>query len=591
MPEEKIEWRRNLRVYWQLLKRYKWLFILTLFVIFLVEMTLVAEKYLFKLIVDNGTEWAADKLEMSTYIKIILAVMIAYVLMALLRTVLKYAQLQMINLMDSRIIKDLKLKFFNHILHLDYDFHTSHKTGSLISRLIRGASAIERMTDVWVFQAAPLVFQLAGVVGGLLLFSVTPALIALLTVLAFVAFSVFIQYFQQSYFIRMNNAEDIEKANISDVFTNIETVKYFGKERRISRIYDKLATKTKRTQRAGWKWFSYQDAGQSLILSVGSFFIVYYPLMQFLDGAITLGSLVFIYTVYTNLFGPLFGFVWGIRNLYNSMTDIQSLFQYLKEEAKVTDKPGAKPIKIKKGQIELKDVHFKYHKRSIFKHFELKIRPNEKVALVGPSGGGKSSLVKLIFRLYDVQRGQVLIDGKDLRDVQKESLRAEIAIVPQECILFDDTIYNNIKFSNPGAKRKDVMKAMKFAQLDKIIKNFPKRENTIVGERGVKLSGGEKQRVSIARAILADKKILVLDEATSALDSETEHEIQKDLQKLMKGRTSIVIAHRLSTIMHADRILVLADGKIVQQGKHSQLIKKKGMYKRLWNLQKGGYID
>ena len=197
----------------------------------------------------------------------------------------------------------------------------------------------------------------------------------------------------------------------------------------------------------------------------------------------------------------------------------------------------------------------------------------------------------MLNRFYDVNSGEILIDGKNIKEFKQESLRGETGIVPQECILFDDTIYNNIKFANTKASRKEILKAIKFAQLNKIIQNFPKKEKTIVGERGVKLSGGEKQRVSIARAILANKKILVLDEATSSLDSKTEHEIQKDLQKLLQGRTSIIIAHRLSTIMFADRILVMKKGKIIQQGKHNELIKQKGEYEKLWNLQKGGYIS
>jgi len=235
-------------------------------------------------------------------------------------------------------------------------------------------------------------------------------------------------------------------------------------------------------------------------------------------------------------------------------------------------------------------MDFKYHKRKIFNKFNLKIPANKKVAFVGHSGCGKTTLVKLLYRFYDIENGQILIDNKDIRDVKQESLREEMSMVPQEAVLFDDTIYNNVAFSNPKASKQEVLRAMRFAQLDKVVKDFPDKEKTIVGERGVKLSGGEKQRVSIARAILANKKILVLDEATSSLDSETEHEIQRDLEKLMQGRTSIIIAHRLSTIMHADMIIVLQKGKIVQTGTHRQLITKSGEYKKLWNLQKGGYI-
>ena len=246
---------------------------------------------------------------------------------------------------------------------------------------------------------------------------------------------------------------------------------------------------------------------------------------------------------------------------------------------------------IKSGEIEFKNVFFSYGNKKILDDFSLKIPEDKKIAFVGQSGSGKSTLVRLLYRLYDVNSGEILIDGKDIREFKQESLRGEMSIVPQDCILFDDTIYNNILFSNPSASKSEVMKAIKFAQLDKVIDQLPEKEDTIVGERGVKLSGGEKQRVSIARALLADKKILVLDEATSALDSETEYEIQKSLIDLMKGRTSIIIAHRLSTIMTADKIVVLKGGKIVQQGKHSELIEQPGEYRKLWNLQKGGYLE
>jgi len=245
------------------------------------------------------------------------------------------------------------------------------------------------------------------------------------------------------------------------------------------------------------------------------------------------------------------------------------------------------------GDIEFKDVWFRYPTRPdvwILKNFNLKIKPNEKVAFVGHSGCGKTTLVKLLYRFYDVLEGKIKIDRKDIRDVKQESLRGELSIVPQECVLFDDSIFNNIKFSNPTASRREVWEAIRFAQLEEFILNLPQKYKTIVGERGVKLSGGEKQRVSIARAILANKKILVLDEATSSLDSQTEYDIQFALAKLLKNRTSIIIAHRLSTIMNADRIIVMKHGRIIQQGTHEKLINQDGEYKKLWDMQRGGYL-
>jgi ATP-binding cassette subfamily B protein len=385
-------------------------------------------------------------------------------------------------------------------------------------------------------------------------------------------------------------ASDIEKGMISDVFTNIDSIKYFGKEKKISRNFSKTMKNTKLANLKFWKYYKWLSAGQIGILSIGTFFIIYLPLTQFLSKEITLGTLVFIYTIYGNIVGPVFNLAQGIRKFYRSIGDLHDLFGYGKIENEIKDKPNAEELKIKEGTVEFKNVDFKYGRRKFFSNFNLKIKKNEKLALVGHSGCGKTTLVKLLNRFYDVDSGEILIDGKNITNFKQESLRRETGIVPQECILFDDTIYNNIRFANEKAPREEIMKAMKFAQLDRIIKNFPKKENTIVGERGVKLSGGEKQRVSIARAILANKKILVLDEATSSLDSETEHEIQKDLKKLLKGRTSIIIAHRLSTIMNADKIIVMKNGKILQQGKHEDLIKQRGEYNKLWSLQKGGYI-
>ena len=280
----------------------------------------------------------------------------------------------------------------------------------------------------------------------------------------------------------------------------------------------------------------------------------------------------------------------GSRNLYRATADFEDLFQYGKINNEIKDKPGAGPLKVGQGTIEFKNVTFTYRKKPLLSGFSLKIKGHQKVALVGPSGAGKTTLIRLLYRFYDLEQGSITIDETDISQVKQTSLRDSLSMVPQECILFDDTLYNNIAFSKPDASRADVFKAIQFAQLGEFIDNLPQKENTIVGERGVKLSGGEKQRVSIARALLANKRILVLDEATSSLDSQTEHAIQEGLKGLMKGRTSILIAHRLSTIMSADLIVVLDRGKVVQQGTHQSLILEQGLYQKLWNLQKGGYM-
>jgi ATP-binding cassette subfamily B protein len=494
------------------------------------------------------------------------------------------------NILDSSLILDLKNKFFNHIIGLDHEFHVTHKTGSLISKLTRGANAIERMTDNFIFNIFPLIFQTIIASASIIYFSFAPAIAILLTAGCFIVLSFYMQKKQEPSNILANQTEDLEKGITADFFTNIDPIKYFGKEDFIKQKHKKLTENTKRNFLKYWNHIRWLSAGQSLILSIGTFAILYFPIKEFLAGTMTLGTLTFIYTVYIGMIGNMFGFVHGIRDYYRAMADFQELFDYGKIQKQIKDKPNAKNLEIKNGTVELKNLNFSYGRRKIFKNFNLKIPKNKKIALVGHSGCGKTTLVKLLYRMYDIDSGTILIDGKDIRNIKQESLRNEMSMVPQEAVLFDDTIYNNVAFSKPKATKEEILNAIRFAQLDKIIKDFPNKEKTIVGERGVRLSGGEKQRVSIARAILANKKILVLDEATSSLDSETEFEIQKDLKNLMQGRTSIIIAHRLSTIMHADVIVVMQKGQIVQMGTHNQLISQPGEYKKLWNLQKGGYI-
>ncbi len=588
--KKKINWKFNLSVYWSFLREYKLLFFKLLFITFIFEGLLVADKYLFKVVIDNGTKFVSHTLPINNFINILYIIAAVFVIIIFIRTISSWLKVHFLLKLDTKIIYDLKKKYFNHILGLDYNFHTTHKTGSLISRIGRGSNAVENMTDTLAFQFAPMIFQLIVVGISLAYFSWVPAIVLIITVFIFISYSFYIQHIQQESKILHNKSEDFEKGFVGDVFTNIESIKYFGKENIIKNKFEKKSEDTQRKMAKYFSYFKWFDSGQVFILGVGMFFLIYFPIVSFLNREISLGTLSFIYMVYGNVVGTMFSFVWGMRNFYKSMADFQDLFEYGKLKNDIKDKPSAKNLKIKEGMIEFKDVNFNYKKRKIFENFNLKINKNEKIALVGHSGCGKTTLLKLLYRLYDVKSGEVLIDNKNIKEFNQESLRSEMSIVPQECILFDDTIYNNIKFANFKLSKKEIFKAIKFAQLDKIIKQFPDKEKTIVGERGVKLSGGEKQRVSIARAILANKKVLVLDEATSSLDSETEHEIQKDLQKLLQGRTSIIIAHRLSTIMNADRIIVMKKGKIVQQGKHLDLINKSGEYQKLWNLQKGGYI-
>lgn len=591
---KKVDFKENLKTYFKFTKPYKWLFLIVIFLATLLELLHVGEKYLFKIILDRGSDFVAGTITQAYVMRVFSIVAAVFLSFIFLKVINHWFRISVLNKIETEMIYDLKKKFFDHIVHLSHNFHTTHKMGSLISRLNRGGAALERLTDFFIFSIAPLVLQVLLIGGSLLILDKMSALVIIITSILFIAYGFYISNLQKKAHIDSNAAEDVEKGNISDVFTNIDSVKYFGKEELIKGRYSKLSRDTKIKRLKFWNYGRAFGAGQSLILGIGTFFVIYFPLLKFLHNEMSIGTLAFIYTIYGGLMGYLFDFVHGIRGFYISLGDLDELFQYGKIKNEIEDKKDAEKLQIKNGEIEFKNVSFAYPGRGderAIHNLSLKIKKDERVALVGHSGCGKTTLVKLLYRFYDVNSGEILIDGKNVKDFKQESLRSELSIVPQEAILFDETIYNNILFSNPSASRSEVMKAMKFAQLDKFVEILPKKENTVVGERGVKLSGGEKQRVSIARAILANKKVLVLDEATSALDSKTENEIQTALSQLMKGRTSIIIAHRLSTIMKADRIVVMDRGRISQIGTHAELIKKKGIYRELWQLQKGGYIE
>jgi len=587
---EKISFSYNFSVYLNFIKRYKLAAFILIFTVLIVEAINVAERYLLKIIIDKATAFSSGTLAYQVFISSCIAIGIFFVCMLVVKGLGKWSNIHLVNRLEASAILDLKRKYFNHILNLSHSFHTSHKTGSLISRLTRGSRAMEKATDIFLFQFFPLIFQFSVAAASIALLDPSSAIALISVIIVFLGYSFYNQQIQQNANLKVNEAEDIEKGHISDFFTNVDSIRYFGKASIVKDKYDKITENTKRYAIKHWDYFRWLDSIQTAVLGIGTILMVYLPMSNFLAGKTTIGTVVFVYSVYFSLINVLYSFIYGLREFYRVMADFEDLFQYGKIENEIKDKKDAEECEIKAGIVEFKNLSFSYGKRKIFSNLDLKINKNEKVALVGHSGSGKTTLVKLLFRFYDLDSGKILVDNKDINSMKQESLREELSIVPQEGILFNDTIYNNIAFSNPKAKREEVLSAIKFAQLEDFISNLPNKENTLVGERGVKLSGGEKQRVSIARAILANKRILVLDEATSSLDSKTEYQIQKDLHKLMEGRTTIIIAHRLSTIMSADKIVVMDKGKIVQIGKHKDLIRKPGMYKQLWNLQKGGYL-
>jgi ATP-binding cassette subfamily B protein len=589
---EKIDFKANIKLYLKLAAKYKLVFISILILAVILEIARIVDKFLFKVVIDNSSNFLGESLLLSDFTQVLIYVVVAFIISLIVKVLVHYAQSRRINRFDAKIMYDLKKKFFDHIVHLSHNFHTTHKTGSLISRMTRGSRSVEGISNFIFYNLAVLVIQIILVGGSLIYFDPLSAIIIVITSVIFISWGFFLSFRQQKAQRIANRTEDLERGTMADMFTNIDSIKYFGKEDAIKNRFSNLSTDTQRKIIKFWDYQTYFRIVNTLILGIGTLLLFYFPLVKLMNGEMDVGTVAFIYTVYLGLMGPLFGFVHGVRNFYVALGDLDSLSEYSKIHNEILDKDNAPKLVVREGDIEFKDISFGYgSSRKVIDDVNLKINPGEKVALVGHSGSGKTTLVKLLYRFYDISDGGIYIDGKNIKRFNQESLRGELSIVPQEAVLFDDTIYNNVRFSNPRASKGKIMEAIKFAQLDKFLKDLPLKEKTIVGERGVKLSGGEKQRVSIARALLANKKILVLDEATSALDSKTENEIQRALEGLMEGRTSIIIAHRLSTIMGADKIVVMDKGKIVQIGKHDDLIKKSGVYQELWNLQKGGYIE
>lgn len=587
---QKVSNRDSLRKYFNLVKKYKWNALLLALTVFITEVLTLSNSYIFKYFTDECSKFAAQTITSTEFISFVLIIGLIYLGVQLLYTVNLWFKLFLLNLFETNLILDVKKKFFNHIIDLSYKFFITNKTGALISSLLRGTRSLEEITDVFALQFLDFFFRSILIFFSLVYLDWRSLVIISLIVFVYISYALLFNKKMVITREEANKADDQEKAIVSDNLTNVESIKYFGKEEAVKRKYAKLAERTSSLFFKNWNLTNWRESGLVFISEIGLIILLYFSVVRFLAGETSLGNIIFLYTVYGSLLDGLYSFSRGLRTYQRGMTDFSSLSKYDAFKNEIIDKPNAKPLHVREPSIEFKDVYFAYNKKLILNKFNLKVEPYKKIAIVGPSGSGKTTVIRMLYRLFDVDSGQILVNGKDIKDFEQESLRSEMSIVPQECILFDDTLYHNIKFSNPSAKREDVLRAIRLSQLDKVIAHFPNGVNTIVGERGVRLSGGEKQRVSIARAILADKKILVLDEATSALDSKTEFEIKRALDKLMEKRTCIIIAHRLSTIMNADLIVVMDKGHIVQMGRHSELIRQEGKYRRLWNLQKGGYI-
>jgi len=485
-------------------------------------------------------------------------------------------------------VRQLNNRTFAHLHRLSLRFHLERRTGGLSRVIERATRGIELIIRMGILNIVPTAIELLLVSGILFYyFDWRYVLIVAATVAVYMWFTFVASERRIAIRREMNDSDTDANTKAIDSLLNFETVKYFGNEEQEARRFDSSMARYERAAIKTFRSLGTLNSGQALIFTVGMTACMLLAARGVVAGRHTIGDFVMINALMIQLYMPLNFMGMVYREIKQGLVDLEAMFALLVESPEVQDKPGAKPLAVTKGAIRFESVGFAYEReRQILKDLSFEVPAGKMVAIVGPSGAGKSTISRILFRFYDIHSGRVTIDGQDIRDVTQKSLRAAFGVVPQDTVLFNDTIFYNIKYGRFGASDEEVFAAAKLAQIDDFIRTLPDGYKTMVGERGLKLSGGEKQRVAIARTILKGPPILILDEATSALDSHTEKEIQDALDGVAKDRTTLVIAHRLSTIVHADNILVLEKGRLVEQGTHAELIAKNGLYASLWARQR-----
>ena len=487
----------------------------------------------------------------------------------------------------QRALRKLALETFTHIHRLSMRYHISRKTGGLSRIIERGVKGVDFLLRFMLFSIGPLILELSMVaVLFALLFGIWYMVAVVVTIALYVIYTFRITEWRVQIRRQMNDQDTDANQKAIDSLLNFETVKYFGAERREASRYDGamaayegLAVKTGQS-------LSVLNFGQATIITTGLVIVMVMAAQGVQAGVLTVGDFVMVNAYMIQITMPLNFLGTVYREIRQALVDMGQMFALLAQPAEVTDKPGARALQVTGGAVEFDHVTFGYDPdRQILRGISLRVAPGERVALVGPSGSGKSTIGRLLFRFYDVTGGAVRIDGQDLRDITQDSLHGQIGVVPQDTVLFNDTVYYNIAYGRPEASRLEVEAAARAAKIHDFIQSLPAGYETTVGERGLKLSGGEKQRVGIARTLLKNPPILLLDEATSALDTQTERDIQDSLREMGQGRSVITIAHRLSTIADSDRIVVLEDGRIVEQGSHEMLLANGGRYAAMWARQ------
>jgi ATP-binding cassette subfamily B protein len=517
-----------------------------------------------------------------------IAMTIAYGGMRVLMAVLTQTRDGVFAKVSMHAVRRLAFRTFAHMHELSLRFHLERKTGGLTRVLERGRNAIETIVRMVILQLSPTIIELALIVGVLMWqFDWRYVAVILVTVTLYMTYTYYATEWRIGIRRKMNDSDTDANIKAIDSLLNYETVKYFSAEEREAERYDRAMARYEDASVSAYTSLAVLNAGQAVIFTFGLATAMVLCASEVSAGSKTVGDFVLINAMMIQLYQPLNFMGMVYREIKQAVTDIELMFSLLSREPEIMDVPGAAPLKVANGTIRFENVSFAYEpERRILKGVSFEVPAGKTVAVVGPSGAGKSTISRLLFRFYDLSGGRILIDGQDIAQVTQKSLRQAIGMVPQDTVLFNDTIRYNIRYGRWQASDAEVEEAAQLAQIDHFIRLAPKGYETEVGERGLKLSGGEKQRVAIARTILKGPPILLLDEATSALDSHTEKEIQDALERVSRNRTTLVIAHRLSTIVGADEIIVLDQGEIVERGTHYALLAKDGLYASMWNRQR-----
>jgi ATP-binding cassette subfamily B protein len=515
------------------------------------------------------------------------ALLAAYALLRLSSTVFNELRDVVFVKVAQRAMRRIALEVFHHLHALSLRFHLERQTGGLTRDIERGTRGISTLLSFMVFSVLPTLLEISLVTGFLVYrFDVWFGVITIAALLVYIGLTFAISEWRTQHRRQMNELDSQANTKAIDSLLNYETVKYFGNESYEARRYDTNLAGYERAVVTSETSLGLLNAVQATVIATAVALLMWRAAEGIVAGNLTLGDLVMVNALLIQLYIPLNFLGVMYREIKQALTDMERMFKLLSENREVEDRPGAAPLAVKGGAIRFEHVDFGYDpERRILHDVSFEVPAGRKVAVVGASGSGKSTLARLLFRFYDVDAGRITIDGQDLRDVKQASVRAAIGVVPQDTVLFNDTIYYNIAYGRPEATREQVENAARVAHIADFIARLPGGWETTVGERGLKLSGGEKQRVSIARTVLKDPPILVFDEATSALDSRTEKSIQAELAEISRDRTTLVIAHRLSTIVDADEILVLDHGRIVERGSFRELLDADGRFAEMWRLQ------